>query len=119
MQHLPLILAVLLLGAWLFVTWYHADDQPVFGPNATGRVTFKTVVKNALHDLIEITRPVWMRVWLNAPFAAVMAVDAVSLMQEDLRNAIFGNFYGGIALVALNLLARYGSTAAHPPVAAR
>lgn len=111
------VVALAGVAAWLFFTWYHADDEPVFARDNGNRVTFKIVLQSALRDLAEITRPLWLRAWLNAPFIAVMALDAVSLLQESLRNAIFGNTMGGLALVALNLLARYGATAAHAPIA--
>jgi hypothetical protein len=110
-------LVVCALAAWLVCTWYFADDTPLLAPNQAGRVTFKAVLKNALHDLSELTRPIWLRVWLNAPTFAVIAVDAVSLLQEELRAALFGNFWGGLALVLLNLVARYGATPAHAPIA--
>lgn len=121
MFNLPIVLllaASVAIVAWLVLTWYHADSEPVFGPASRERISFKTVVKNAFHDIVEITRPLWLRLWLNAPFAAVVVLDAVALLQEPLRTALVGNFYGGLAFVALNLIARYGSTPAHPPVAA-
>lgn len=114
------VAGVVILG-WLFATWWFADDQPAFAPGGdrSGRVTFVTVVKNALHDLIQITRPTWMRVWLNLPFCAVMGVDAVSMLQPDAQQAIWHNPYTATALIVLNLVARYGSTPAHAPVASR
>lgn len=115
-----LLLAAAALLVWLFLTWYHADDEPVFGPASRERVTFKTVVRNALHDLQEITRPAWMRLWLNAPFVATMTLDAVTMLHPDLRQALFvDNWIGGGALILLTLLARYGSTPAHAPVSSR
>lgn len=108
--------ALIALGVWLFLTWYFADQQPMLGPAHAGRVTFKQVVQGVLRDIADTTRPLWMRVWLNAPFVAIMALDAVSLMQEPMRNAILGNAWGAGAFIALNLIARYGSTAAHAPV---
>lgn len=102
---------------WLFATWYFADDEPMFGRGSTTRVTFKNVLANAVFDIVELLRPIWLRVWLNLPFVAVIALDAVALMQPDMREAIVGNHWGGIALVVLNLVARYGSTPAHAPVA--
>ena len=115
-----LIAIGLALGAgWLFAAWYYADPTPVLASgNEPGRVTFFLLLQRIFRGVGALTRPLWMRAWLNLPFGAVMAVDAVSMMQPELREAIFGNLYGGLALIALNLVARYGSTGAHAPVAA-
>lgn len=105
---------------WLLCTWWFADDTPAFGPNdGSRRVTFVDVIQNTLRDVSKITRPLWMRAWLNLPFVAVMGVDAVSMLQPEAQQAIWHNPYTATALIILNLVARYGSTAAHAPIASR
>lgn len=105
---------------WAVASWYFADETPLFAPKTTaGRVTFVAVIQGFFRDCSEIARPVWMRVWLNAPVAAVVVLDGVSLMQDDMRSAIMANPYMAGAIIGLNLIARYGSTPAHAPVAPR
>lgn len=115
------IVGVVVVVGWLVATWYYRDNTPVFAPdNTPGRVTFKQVVVDALHDIAALTRPVWMRLWLNLQFVAVIAVDAVALATPQLREALFiDSPIGGAVLVVLTLVARYGSTPAHPPIASR
>lgn len=112
---LALIVASALAGV-LGCAWYYADDEPVMGPDTPERVTFFKLLQRIFRGIGAITRPIWIRVWLNLPFGAVIAVDGVAMLTPELREAIFGNVYGALALVALNLVARYGSTPAHAPV---
>lgn len=109
--------AVALALGWLVATWYFADNTPAFAPKSADRITFKVVIKNALHDLAEITRPAWKWVWLNMPFVSVVAANGVILMSDQMRAAVFGDFWGGIVMVGAALLIRYGSTPAHQPIA--
>lgn len=74
-------LAAAAVFAWLACTWYFADAEPVFGKGTPQRVTFKNVIVNALRDVADITRPLWERLWLNAPFVAVVAAQGVILME--------------------------------------
>lgn len=115
----PILLAAAAVFAWLVATWYFADDEPLFGHASAERITFKQVICNVFCDIAEVTRPAWMWLWLNAPFAAQVAANGVILMDETLRTTVFGHFWGAVALVAANLLARYGSTAAHAPIPRR
>lgn len=112
-------LAIAAIAGWLVATWYFRDNEPLFGPATPNRVTFKQVVVDALHDAAALTKPIWMRLWLNIPFAAVVAANGVVLMDDQMRAAVFGDFWGGIVMVGAALLIRYGSTPAHPPVATR
>lgn len=106
------------IAGWAVSTWYFRDDTPLFAPWTPGRVTFVEVLQGFFRDVAEIARPVWTRLWLNLPFVAVMAVDAVAMMTPELRHSLFLDApIGGAALVVLTLLARYGSTPAHPPIA--
>lgn len=62
-------LAFALAAACLILTWYHADDQPVFGPARPGRVTFKQVLQNFFADVREVLAPAarfTRRIWVWA-----------------------------------------------------
>lgn len=105
---------------WAVAAWYYADDTPMLAPrNTPGRVTFLQIVQDFFRDLVATTRPIWLRLWLNIQFVAVLGVDAVALATPEMRDTIMSSPWFAVAFVALNLIARYGSTPAHAPVMAR
>jgi hypothetical protein len=120
-----------LLALWLFLTWYCADDQPMFGAPRPGRVTFKQVVQNFFKDVRETAHPllrglkrfwVWASPKVTNPttWAAVVANAAIyapQIMQDPvvapLIRALLDE-YPALGLGAA-LLALWATRSAHAP----
>lgn len=101
------ITVIVSIGVGLLITWYHADDKPVFAPFEEGRVTFKTVLLNFFSDVAEFAhvkqffgwlRRVWAFCgpWLTNTFlGATVALDAFIFSQPMLMEAIQRTGNGG------------------------
>ena len=98
--------AAALCAGWLFATWYTADNEPVFGPRTDRRVTFKTVLQNALADVRDVLKLDIAIHWLvkNATALAVFASGLVSMADPTLRQALLDAQWHGLPVGALTLL---------------
>lgn len=103
------------LAVWIFLAWYCADDQPMFGPAAPGRVTIKQVMQNIFRAAAELLRPVWtrvMRIWAfvgprvtnRALWAAGVADIALVAGGQGTIEFLSSHPYVGGAVLLLNLL---------------
>ena len=101
------LIAAALIAAWLFLTWYHADDEPVFAPASHRRVLFKTVLEGALRDVRDVLQLDVAAKWLvtNTLALAVFASGLLSMAEPTLRQAILNTTWDGVPIGALAMLA--------------
>ena len=109
-----ILLALALLAALvlLFLTWYHADNTPLFGPSQPGRVTFKQVLQGLLRDASDLLKLKAVALWLqtNVVALAVLSSDMISMADPTLRNALLSATWhgvpvGGVAIMFVTWLA--------------
>jgi len=91
---------------WLVLTWYFADDEPLFGSHSSRRVTFKAVVQGAMRDLRDVLKldAAWRWLVTNACSLAVVLSGMVSLADPVLRQAVLTATWQGVPIGALALL---------------
>lgn len=115
---IALVAALGLLGLWLFLTWYFADEGKVLGPPEEGRVTFKQVLKGAIDDVADLfgiraaLKWLW-RCWLfcGQTFgAALLSFDAYIASNPDIKASLLGSQYGLHILIGLNFVAFFART---------
>lgn len=95
-----LLLAAAALGLWLLLTWYFADDEPLFGRVSEARVTFKRVLANAIAD----AREMFDRL-TNTVFVGVSALAAFVVENDAVRTELMAreNAWGLGLVLALAL----------------
>jgi hypothetical protein len=99
----PLLIGFVIAAAiaWLVLTWYHADNGPVFGPDGPERVTFKAVLAGAINDARELFERV-----TNLTAVGLLGLDAVIIQTPEIKAAVLSTPYGIAAVIALNLFTR-------------
>lgn len=103
--------ALLVLIVWPALTWFFADDQPIFGPAKPGRVTFKAVLQGIARDVRDLFKP-WLdqvaKAWafIGQSFgAALLTLDGYIASTPELKAAVLQSPYGLHAIIAVNFLA--------------
>lgn len=101
-----LALAVLAALVLLFLTWYHADNTPLFGPSQAGRVTFKQVLQGLMRDTADLLKLKACALWLqtNVVALAVLVSGMISVADPTLRTALLSSTYHGIPIGAVAMM---------------
>ncbi len=101
------------VACWLGLTWYHADDEPVFGPRSDRRVTFRDVLIGALRDVRDLfgLDKVWAWAVRTYEFcgaqlgALLLTLDAYIAATPELKQVVMATPYGLPILLAVNFFA--------------